>query len=115
MVENSIPKILIPSVKVEDRERTFELTQEDKDFWNLYRNKYKSVIETTTEKEDVDVQKNPNGIEYILTRCDYKRADGVIRWTNWEIREDGNLIFITREEDLARFMFETKVKNKVKV
>ena len=73
------------------------------------------MIETTTEKEDVDVQKNPDGIEYVLTRCDYKRGDGVIRWTNWEIREDGKVIFITREEDLARFMFESKVKNKVKV
>ena len=114
MVENSIPQILIPSVKVEDRERTFELTEEDKVFWELYRDKYRNV-ETTIEKEDVDVQKNPDGIEYVLTRCDYKRGDGVIRWTNWEIREDGKVIFITREEDLARFMFETKVKNKVKV
>ena len=115
MVENSIPKILIPSVKVEDMERTFELTQEDKDFWNLYRNKYKNVTETTTEKEDVDVQKNPDGIEYILSRYDFKRADGVIRWTDWVIYEDANMIFITKEEDLARFMFESKVKNKVKV
>ena len=114
MVENSIPQIFIPSVKVEDRERTFEPTEEDKVFWELYRDKYRNV-ETTTEKEDVDVQKNPDGIEYVLTRCDYKRGDGVIRWTNWEIREDGKVIFITREEDLARFMFDTKVKNKVKV
>ena len=72
MVENSIPKILIPSVKVEDRERTFEYTQFPKDtleqaelskvFWELYRDKYRNV-ETTIEKEDVDTQKNPDGIE----------------------------------------------------
>lgn len=115
MSGNSIPKVSIPSEKVEDRERTSELTQEVKDFWNLYRKKYDNVVETTIEEKDVDIQKNPDGIEYILTRCDFKRADGVIRWTNWTIREDGNFIFITREEDIARLMFDTKVKTKVKV
>lgn len=110
MVENSSPKVFTPSVEVKDRERIFEPTQEVKDFWNLYRKKYDNVFETT-----IDVQKNPDGIEYILTRCDYKRVDGVMGWTNWTIREDGNLIFTTREKDVARLMFDVKVKTSVKV
>lgn len=114
MVENSIPKILIPSVDTQFPKDTLEQAELSKVFWELYRDKYRNV-ETTIEKEDVDTQKNPDGIEYILSRYDFKKADGVIRWTDWVIYEDGNSIFITKEEDLARFMFESKVKNKVKV
>ena len=110
MSGNNTSKIFIPNIQVVGRERTFELTQEAKDFWNLYRKKCDSVVETT-----IDVQKNPDGIEYILTRCDYKRADGITGWTNWTIREDGNLIFTTREKDTARLIFDVKVKTKVKV